>query len=181
MRGSPSSASSTIFSRCSSSSKSAARLNGFCGDTTNHISSSPALAKSWRASSTCPLCMGLKEPPKMPVVIIFIFLGVKGVRVVKEVKVKCFVAYCQTSIFGFSKLWYVTARLMCRLIYNLPELSIRIFNPITSYFLIKRYEYRIENPDIRCCRIFRCAQQHVHIRQNISFVDSCGLLSNINL
>ena len=77
------------------------------------------------------------------------------------------VAYCQTSIFRFSKLWYVTARLLCRLIYNLPELSIRIFNPITSYFLIKRYEYRIKNPDIRCCRIFRCAQQHVHIRQNI--------------
>ena len=63
------------------------------------------------------------------------------------------VAYCQTSTFRFSKLWYVTARLLCRLIYNLPELSIRIFNPITSYFLIKRYEYRIKNPDIQCCRI----------------------------
>ena len=91
------------------------------------------------------------------------------------------VAYCQTSTFRFSKLWYVTARLLCRLIYNLPELSIRIFNPITSYFLINRYEYRIKNPDIQCCRIFRCAQQHVHIRQNNSIVASCGLLSNINL
>ena len=38
---------------------------------------------------------------------------------------------------------------MFRLIYNLPELSIRIFNPITSYFLINMYEFRIENPDIR--------------------------------
>ena len=48
---------------------------------------------------------------------------------------------------------YIPARLLCRLIYNLPELSIRIFNPITSFFLIKRYEYRIKNPDIQCCRI----------------------------
>ena len=32
---------------------------------------------------------------------------------------------------------------MCRLICNLPELSIRIFNPITSYFLINRYESRV--------------------------------------
>gem|GEM_PF-5074323 len=76
-----------------------------------------------------------------------LLLGVKEVRVVKGVKVKCLVDYCQTSIFRFSKLWYVTARLMCRLIYNLPELSIRIFNPITSYFLIKRYEFRITDPD----------------------------------
>ena len=29
---------------------------------------------------------------------------------------------------------YVATRLMFRLICNLPELSIRIFNPITSYF-----------------------------------------------
>ena len=28
---------------------------------------------------------------------------------------------------------YVATRLMCRLICNLPELSIRIFNPLTSY------------------------------------------------
>ena len=48
---------------------------------------------------------------------------------------------------------YESTKLMCRLICNLPELSIRIFNPVTSYFLIKRYEYRIKNPDIQCCRI----------------------------
>ena len=53
---------------------------------------------------------------------------------------------------------------------NLPELSIRIFNPITSYFLIYRYVFRIADPYILCCRIFRCAQQHVHIRQNNSLV-----------
>ena len=29
---------------------------------------------------------------------------------------------------------YVATRLMCRLICNLPELSIRIFNPLASYF-----------------------------------------------
>ena len=34
---------------------------------------------------------------------------------------------------------------MCRLICNLPELNIRIFNPITSYFLINRYEYRVSD------------------------------------
>ena len=28
---------------------------------------------------------------------------------------------------------YVATRLMCRLICNLPELSIRIFNPLASY------------------------------------------------
>ena len=29
---------------------------------------------------------------------------------------------------------YVPTKLMCRLICNLPELSIRIFNPLASYF-----------------------------------------------
>ena len=29
---------------------------------------------------------------------------------------------------------YVATRLMCRLICNLPEFSIRIFNPLASYF-----------------------------------------------
>ncbi len=50
-------------------------------------------------------------------------------------------------------------RLMCRLICNLPELSIRIFNPITSYFLINRYESRIADPYIFCCRIAYPAEQ----------------------
>ena len=43
---------------------------------------------------------------------------------------------------------------------NLPELNIRtegqcseFFNPITSYFLINRYESRIKDPYIFCCRI----------------------------
>ena len=36
------------------------------------------------------------------------------------------------------------------------------------------YEFRITDPDIRCCRIFRCAQQHVHIRQNNSLVAICA-------
>ena len=36
---------------------------------------------------------------------------------------------------------------------NLPELSIRIFNPITSYFLIYRYVFRIADPYIRYSRI----------------------------
>ena len=48
---------------------------------------------------------------------------------------------------------YVATRLMCRLICNLPELSIRIFNPITSYFLIYRYVFRIADPYIRYSRI----------------------------
>ena len=42
---------------------------------------------------------------------------------------------------------------MCRLICNLPELSIRIFNPITSYFLIYRYVFRIADPYIPCRQI----------------------------
>ena len=48
---------------------------------------------------------------------------------------------------------YVATKLMCRLICNLPELSIRIFNPITSYFLIYRYVFRIADPYIRYSRI----------------------------
>ena len=36
---------------------------------------------------------------------------------------------------------------------NLPELSIRIFNPLTSYFLIYRYVFRIADPYIRYSRI----------------------------
>ena len=48
---------------------------------------------------------------------------------------------------------YVATRLMCRLICNLPELSIRIFNPITSYFLIYRYVFRIADPYIPCRQI----------------------------
>ena len=31
---------------------------------------------------------------------------------------------------------YVSTKLMCRLICNLPELNIRIFNPLASYFLL---------------------------------------------
>ena len=64
---------------------------------------------------------------------------------------------------------------------NLPELSIRIFNPITSYFLIYRYVFRIADPYIRYCRIFRCAQQHVHIRQYITLVAYCPDRQNITL
>ena len=48
---------------------------------------------------------------------------------------------------------YVPTRLMYRLICNLPELSIRIFNPLTSYFLIYRCVFRIADPYIFCCRI----------------------------
>ena len=58
------------------------------------------------------------------------------------------------SAFGFFPcLRIYTSKTNVPVIYNLPELSIRIFNPITSFFLIKRYEYRIKNPDIQCCRI----------------------------
>ena len=42
---------------------------------------------------------------------------------------------------------------------NLPEYNIRIFNPITSYFLINRYESRIKDPDIFCCRIANPTEQ----------------------
>ena len=60
----------------------------------------------------------------------------------------------QSAYFLFSRAdRYVATRLMCRLICNLPEYNIRIFNPITSYFLINRYESRIKDPDIFCCRI----------------------------
>ena len=48
---------------------------------------------------------------------------------------------------------YVPTRLMYRLICNLPELSIRIFNPLASYFLIYRCVFRIAYPYIFCCRI----------------------------
>ena len=48
---------------------------------------------------------------------------------------------------------YVSTTLMCRLICNLPELNIRIFNPLASYFFINRYEFRIKDPYIFCCRI----------------------------
>ncbi len=54
---------------------------------------------------------------------------------------------------------YVATRLMCRLICNLPELSIRIFNPLTSYFLINRYVFRIADPYIRYSRIAYPAEQ----------------------
>ena len=43
---------------------------------------------------------------------------------------------------------YVPTRLMYRLICNLPELSIRIFNPLASYFLIYRCVFRIADPYI---------------------------------
>ena len=36
---------------------------------------------------------------------------------------------------------------------NLPELNIRIFNPLASYFLLHRYESRIADPYIRYSRI----------------------------
>ena len=52
------------------------------------------------------------------------------------------------------------------------DFSIRLL-PI---FLINRYESQITGPDIRCCRNFRCAQQHVQIRQNISLAVSPQLL-----
>ena len=49
---------------------------------------------------------------------------------------------------------YAATKLMYRLICNLPELSIRIFNPLTFlFFLINRYESRIKDPDTLCCRI----------------------------
>ena len=38
---------------------------------------------------------------------------------------------------------YVSTTLMCRLICNLPELNIRIFNPLASYFLLHRYESNV--------------------------------------
>ena len=86
---------------------------------------------------------------------------------------------------------YVATRLMCRLICNLPELSIRIspcrrictnktnvpadlqsagieYKDLQSdcfILLFNRYELRITDP-----YIFRCAQQHVHIRQYITLV-----------
>ena len=67
---------------------------------------------------------------------------------------------------------FVATRLMCRLICNLPELSIRICDPKYIHLLFYKAEtLRIENPYILCCQIFRCAQQLVQIRQNITLVD----------
>ena len=76
---------------------------------------------------------------------------------------------------------YVATRLMCRLICNLPEYNIRIFQSACFLFLIYRYVFRIADPYITCCRIFRCAQQHVHIRQNITLVAYCPDRQNITL
>ena len=42
---------------------------------------------------------------------------------------------------------------MCRLICNLPELSIRICDPKLIQFIYKKEVKRIENPYILCCRI----------------------------
>jgi hypothetical protein len=42
---------------------------------------------------------------------------------------------------------------MCRLICNLPELSIRIFQSACFLLLIYRYVFRITDPDTFCCRI----------------------------
>ena len=51
---------------------------------------------------------------------------------------------------------------------NLPELSIRIFNPLASYFLINRYVFRIADPDTLCCRIAYPTEHY-----------SCGLQATI--
>ena len=47
---------------------------------------------------------------------------------------------------------YVATKLMCRLICNLPELNIRILIRLLPIF-INRYELRIKDPYILCCRI----------------------------
>ena len=48
---------------------------------------------------------------------------------------------------------YVPTKLMCRLICNLPELSIRIFQSACLLLLIYRYVFRIADPYIFCCRM----------------------------
>jgi hypothetical protein len=48
---------------------------------------------------------------------------------------------------------YVATRLMCRLICNLPEYNIRIFQSACFLLLINRYVFRIADPDTLCCRI----------------------------
>ena len=74
--------------------------------------------------------------------------------------------------------WYVPTTLMCRLICNLPEYSIRIFNPITSYFLINRYESRVSENFVspQCIWIIHSSLfvLHLicHIRQNNSLAVS---------
>lgn len=44
--------------------------------------------------------------------------------------------------------------------------------PLTFLITIIRYEFRDIVPDTQCCRIFRCAQQYVYIRQNNSLAVS---------
>ena len=71
---------------------------------------------------------------------------------------------------------------MCRLICtnnaNVPAdlqsagIKYKDFQSAYFLFMIYKYEFRIADPDTLCCRIFRCAQQHVHIRQNITLVVS---------
>ena len=48
---------------------------------------------------------------------------------------------------------YVATRLLFRLICNLPELSIRIFQSAYFLLLINRYVFRIADPYTLCCRI----------------------------
>mgnify|MGYP007059331522 FL=1 len=48
---------------------------------------------------------------------------------------------------------YVATKLMCRLICNLPELNIRIFQSACLLLLIYRYVFWIADPDIRYSRI----------------------------
>ena len=48
---------------------------------------------------------------------------------------------------------YVSTKLMCRQICNLPELNIRIFQSAYFLFFINRYEFRITDPYTLCCRI----------------------------
>ena len=61
-------------------------------------------------------------------------------------KVKCFVGNN-----NYKRLF--AKRLMCRLICNLPELSIRICDPKLIQIIHTMEVKRIENPYIICCRI----------------------------
>lgn len=42
-------------------------FRGFCGETTSHTPSSRAALRMCCASEICPVCIGLKEPPYIPI------------------------------------------------------------------------------------------------------------------
>ena len=73
------------------------------------------------------------------------------------------------------------------LLFNVPAdlqsagIEYKDFQSDYFLFLIYRYVFRIADPYILCCRIFRCAQQHVHIRQYITLVAYCPDRQNITL